>query len=128
MTAPLSSDLQEILETLAEEVSHHMLNISLSPDLTSTLIINAEKRATARLEAIIQSRERAAIEKAFPHLYREFCQFEDEMFNLEMSSDFGSFFRHSRVNDYLEATLSNNEGEVKRTGGSKFNPPKQERK
>lgn len=41
-----TTELQKIIETLTEEATTHMFNMSLAPELTKDLIMNAEKRAT----------------------------------------------------------------------------------
>lgn len=49
----------------------------------------------------VEKIEREAIERTFPHLYSEYDSYTDEMYCLEQSSDFDSFFRHDRVVKYL---------------------------
>lgn len=64
MTQPtnsIDSELEKIIEILAEQVSNHMFNMSLAPELTSKLILNAEAEALQAIKALYRKEIEEAI-------------------------------------------------------------------
>lgn len=88
-----------LIGTLMDEIKKLLLSfLALSGGSVLPKELN---ETTAAIQIYCDKQSRGVIEKAFPHLWGEYNSYEDEMYNLEQSASFNSFFRHNRVKEYL---------------------------